>query len=744
MKKFIPAKIKQIIKPFYILVKLLKKDWERKILHQYFPPKPEVINLNANDICNSKCTMCNIWQQKQDVEISPDDLENILKNELFSNIKHIGITGGEPTMRDDLPQLYEAACKAIPTLKAMSIITNAIRKNDVIKRITEVKQVCDLHGKGFSMMVSLDGYGETHEKIRGREGNFQSAIDVIEHFSNNTNIPIAIGCTISKENVWEVDELLDFLRENKIYGRFRVAEYIKRLYNSDRGDVIRNFTDEEKYHLQCFFQKLILTYETSETYQRTYASIISILGNKKRTIACPYHDNGVVLDSRGDIYYCAPKSKKIGNTLKESALSIFNKNTDERRRIIKDDCSDCIHDYHAPVTFNEKLNQYKTIFWNKLYRINQLNKAIFFKQLLQFYPSLNKETKHIYIVGWYGTETVGDKAILGGIVDFYKHKYNNKVQFYISSIYPFVTEKTIKELGCPEAKVIPYNSFDFIKYASKADETVMGGGPLMDMELLAIPLWSFKIAKLFKKKTVVFGCGLGPLKKPAYIKAVRQILVLSDEIKLRDSKSVEYAISTLGINRNDIINSGDSAAGYILSIAKNYEHIEKKPVLACFLREWSTEYKGDLSNEEFFSTRDKFEENIAATIKHICNLHNLTPSFYSMHSFVVGNDDRDFYRRFLKKYFSNDTYYLHKQNATIETTVHAMKSASVNLCMRFHSVLFASTLKTNFLAIDYTNGGKISGFLTDTSESDRMISLQSLADLNQNAISNWINITKTS
>jgi sulfatase maturation enzyme AslB (radical SAM superfamily) len=203
------------------------------------------------------------------------------------------------------------------------------------------------------MMVSLDGYGEIHEKIRGREGNFQSAIDVIEHFSNNTNIPVAIGCTISKENVWEVDELLDFLRENKIYGRFRVAEYIKRLYNSDRGDVIRNFTDEEKYHLQCFFQKLILTYETSETYQRTYASIISILGNKKRTIACPYHDNGVVLDSRGDIYYCAPKSKKIGNTLKESALSIFNKNTDERRRIIKDDCSDCIHDYHAPVTFNE-------------------------------------------------------------------------------------------------------------------------------------------------------------------------------------------------------------------------------------------------------------------------------------------------------------------------------------------------------------------------------------------------------
>lgn len=742
MKRFIPSKLKKILRPLYLLAKLLIKDWERKVYHQYFPPKPEVINLNANDICNSKCTMCNIWQQKQDIEITPLELENILKNELFSNVKHIGITGGEPTMREDLPLLYEAACKAIPNLKALSIITNAIRKNDVIKRVTEVKQVCDHYGKGFTMMVSLDGYGKIHEKIRGREGNFQSAIDVIEHFSKNTNIPIAIGCTISKDNVWEVDELLDFLRENKIYGRFRVAEYIKRLYNNDRADVIRNFTEEEKYHLQCFFQKLILTYETSETYQRTYKSIISILSNKKRTIACPYQAKGAVLDSRGDIYYCAPKSKKIGNTIKDSAIKLFNKNTDERRRIIDEDCSDCIHDYHAPITYTEKLNQYKEIFWTQLFRIDQLYKAPLFKNILKLYPALNKQTKHVYIVGWYGTETVGDKAILGGIFDFYKQKYNNNVAFYISSIYTFVTEKTIKELGFPDAKVIPFHSFDFIKYASKADETVMGGGPLMDMEALAIPLWSFKIAKLFQKKTVVFGCGLGPLKNPKYVKAVQQILALSDEIKLRDSKSVEYAKSTLGINRNDIINSGDSAADYISTIAKHYEHLDKKPVLACFLREWTNEYQGDLSNEEFILNREKFEKNLATTIKEICEIHHLTPSFYSMHTFVVGNDDRDFYRRFLKKYFSNDEYYLHNQNANIETTVHAMKTSSINLCMRFHSVLFASTLDTNFLAIDYTNGGKITGFLTDASALDKMISLQSIADNDTAAINNWINNSK--
>ena len=44
----------------------------------YDEPPIEVINLNANDICNSKCVMCNIWEQKKEKEITTDDLKKIL------------------------------------------------------------------------------------------------------------------------------------------------------------------------------------------------------------------------------------------------------------------------------------------------------------------------------------------------------------------------------------------------------------------------------------------------------------------------------------------------------------------------------------------------------------------------------------------------------------------------------------------------------------------------------------------
>ena len=43
----------------------------------------------------------------------------------------------------------------------------------------------------------------------------------------------------------------------------------------------------------------------------------------------------------------------------------------------------------------------------------------------------------------------------------------------------------------------------------------------------------------------------------------------------------------------------------------------------------------------------------------------------------------------------------------------AMARSPFSIRMRFHSVLFADTLGVPFLAVDYTGGGKIRGFLDD-------------------------------
>lgn len=689
----------------------------------YVQPPVHVVNLNANDICNSKCAMCNIWEQKQGFEMSPGQLNTVLKDQLFSQVKHIGITGGEPTLREDLPQLYEAAIDAIPGIQGLSIITNAIKEKDVISRINKVIEVCKRRGKSFSMMVSLDGYGKTHDRVRGREGNFQSAINVINHFKNK-NIPIATGCTISKVNVWEVDELLDYIRENEIYGRFRIAEFIKRLYNDNKADVIRNFDEDEVYHLILFFYKLIFNFEKDETYKRTYKSIINILSGGKRLIGCPYHQYGVVLNSRAELAYCAPKSKIVGDALNQSALGLYKDNIAERNRIMDSDCDYCIHDYHSPITYKELKKELDEQTWQRNIHLNSRN----FNRMYQSVAAINAAKTKVFITGWYGTETVGDKAILAGIIQELKASYGDELDIVISSLYPLITERTLKELDIA-AKVVSVYSEEFVAHAKGSDMVIMGGGPLMDLDVLALPLIAFKIAKQSKGKAIVYGCGLGPLTEEKYVSAVKEILNLADDIKLRDEKSVAMAKKWLK-KKVPVSLSGDPAKKYLQKFIEEASQPKPKNVLRCFLREWTYEYSRDLSYDEFLEEKEKFESSLAQFIKQKAAAIGAGEIVLEhMHNFVVGNDDRDFSRHFIKTYFNGDNKIpisYNKYLSTVDSIVYAMQASSHNICMRFHSVLFAHTLNTSFTAIDYTKGGKIFNYLTDNSSVEKMVTVSDL------------------
>ena len=56
-----------------------------------------------------------------------------------------------------------------------------------------------------------------------------------------------------------------------------------------------------------------------------------------------------------------------------------------------------------------------------------------------------------------------------------------------------------------------------------------------------------------------------------------------------------------------------------------------------------------------------------------------------------------------------------------------MVDGTLNVCMRYHSVFFAESLGVNYLALDYTRGGKIEAFLRDSGKLARLITVPDLA-----------------
>lgn len=715
-----------VAKSAYRGFNIVKQDVRVNYLGQLVPAKPTTLNLLVNDICNSRCQTCCIWKQKRDKEFAPDQLALILDDPLFDRLRYVGVSGGEPTLRKDLPEIYRVLVQKRPPIGGAGIITNAIRKDDVIERILASGEVCREAGVPFSVMVSLDGVGEVQDRVRGRDGNFQSAVSVIRYLRDKADIPLSIGCTISKGNVWHVDEVLDFCRTEGVYGRFRVAEFIRRLHNEQQVEYIRSFTKREAYHLGLFFAKLEHTYEKSPTIRRTYRNIRRMLMEGiERSIRCPWQTTAVTLDCRGQLLYCAPKSPVLGSCLEESAQKLYLRNIQRRKAIIGNDCSNCIHDYHAERTISELWSDVKTRNWRRRLSLDRALGEVRSKLPSRPVFGHDRAPREFLLTGWYGTETAGDKATLGEVIYHIRKEYHG-AHIVLASLYPYVSQWTVRELGHPDVEVIPVYSSSFWRRTGIADEVIVAGGPLMHLEVLGVLLWAFLRAKRAGHRTRIAGCGIGPLDRGRrYEDAVRNILLLADAIELRDSASVVWASRITG--RGDIANSGDPAAGFVQRWMEQHPASQATPYLNMYLRDWTTEYQGDLTQGEFEETKARFEQQLGQRVHEICAQLRLRPRLVPMHHFCIGNDDRDFNRRFARVHLADLDPVVERLPLSVQEILGAMQEAALSLCMRFHSVVFADTLGVPFIAIDYTQAGKIANYLADHDRLERMVCLKDVA-----------------
>lgn len=713
------------------LAVLAWRDVRTNYFGQVFPCRPTVVNLLVNDICNSKCQMCHIWGRKRDREITPEELSEVLSDPLFDAVEYIGVSGGEPTLRKDLPELYRTIVNKRPRIEGTGIITNAIRGDDVLEKLGASLDVCRSAGVAFNVMVSLDGIGDVHDTVRGRAGNFRSAVKVIGALKEQEGLPLSIGCTITKDNVWHVDEVLEWCRQEGVYGRFRVAEFINRLYNEDQASWIRNFSDDEAYHVGLFFAKLEYQYETSSEIKRTYRNIRKMLmEGAPRSIKCPWQSNGVTLDCRGQLSYCAPRSPILGSCFSESARQLYVDNRSKRKKILQNDCDDCIHDYHAEETISERIQLAKDERWHRKLSLRAAVKAA--RSAAGRRAGLPRDVPPgtFLIVGWYGTETAGDKAILAEIVHRIRER-SRSPRILLASLFPYVTHRTVRELGIDEIEVIPSYSRDLWHWAEAADEVIMGGGPLMHLDQLGLVLMSFLRAKRAGARTVVAGCGVGPLDRGGdYSEAVQWILRLADVIELRDSRSVALAREMTG--RTDITNTGDPAGDYVkrwqIQTSSRPPVRSDEPFLNLYLREWTTEYQAGENPAGFEDIKNNFETELSGWVRQICKSHGLRPKLVPMHHFCIGNDDRDFNRRFSARLLADLNPVVEFRPVSLDEILTGMGQATLNICMRFHSVLFAHELEVPYFAIDYTSGGKIRGFLSDSDALDNMIDLREVAN----------------
>ena len=176
-------------------------------LLQFSKDKKPVVVWNMGRRCNLKCVHC--YAQSKDIEYN-NELTTQQGKELIDDLAEFGapvilFSGGEPTMRKDLPEL--ALYARSKGMRAV-ISTNGTLIDKKMARV--------LKDIGLSYVgVSLDGMKETNDKFRGMKGAFDAALNGMRNCLAE-GVKVGLRFTINKQNVKDIPAIFDLLEKENI------------------------------------------------------------------------------------------------------------------------------------------------------------------------------------------------------------------------------------------------------------------------------------------------------------------------------------------------------------------------------------------------------------------------------------------------------------------------------------------------------------------------------------------------
>lgn len=299
--------------------------------------------------CNARCGFCFYWNELNKVtgELTLQEIEKTTRS--LPDLLYLCLSGGEPFVRTDLPEIVELYYKNTPVAQCTipsngSLTEKTIRDCErILKNCPEMKLV---------LAISLDGFPEYHDDQRKITNCFEKAVETFrrakELQKSYKNLQLSIICTMTSGNQERVNEFAAHIKSllnpdvftlNLIRGSPKEAklkdidisyykEFYQNLDDGERGRSARLRVRDKMNKLRT--DMIIKTVETNEYQIPCRAGLID-----------------AVLYENGDVFPCEILNKKIGN-LREANYDFRelwkSGKAKEVRSFIKDTKCFCTHE----------------------------------------------------------------------------------------------------------------------------------------------------------------------------------------------------------------------------------------------------------------------------------------------------------------------------------------------------------------------------------------------------------------
>lgn len=312
------------------------------------PFAPRALHYVATHRCNARCVMCGIWQEHEQgrAELSLDELRTLLADRLFGELRYVGISGGEPFLRPDLPEIAALFRDRCPQLRRISITTNGLLPRRIGASLERLLQQTAGSGVLLDVSISCHAFGERLSELTGVPGAFErirETVECLDAARRAGRLSLSMNCVLLKKNLDEIDRLVDWTREREIPLSFVVGEVRSRFANQDLAEAM--LPPERKDELIAFLEAWARDLSRSGLASLRYRELVRLLRDPtgRRSLACYYAMGGLVLGPDGALFYCS-HSRKIGNGRERSAEETFYDPAQleyRRRALLEGECRRC-------------------------------------------------------------------------------------------------------------------------------------------------------------------------------------------------------------------------------------------------------------------------------------------------------------------------------------------------------------------------------------------------------------------
>jgi Fe-coproporphyrin III synthase len=276
--------------------------------------------------CNAFCQTCFYHEElNHPGDMTFAQIEKV--SETMPPITDLWLSGGEPTLRRDVSDVIDTFVRN-NGVKRVIIPTNGLIKS----RVFDIVDCALGNNPGIDLYlnIALDGYGKTHDKIRGVPGNWEKALDCIEWLyplkeKYTDRFRLNVNTVVCAANYTEIEMLSEFMWKNyKLDGQYfnivrgetLVGEQIKQVPPEILPEMYANVSRLTKR----YGDRMFAADDASKRFVKNVAYVGAITTHYRTQHAnfqqmsewpfpCTAGETTAVIDYNGDVRACELREK---------------------------------------------------------------------------------------------------------------------------------------------------------------------------------------------------------------------------------------------------------------------------------------------------------------------------------------------------------------------------------------------------------------------------------------------------